>query len=119
MKEGTLRTYVKVDYREYGLRALEVNDVLCFVRGELETLMPRNICSTSLDFAENITGEDYIDFIGLTESALPMSDFEAMTDRVVLEFGQECISGLRVSVFVHHPVDGLMANYCYEDDVWK
>ncbi len=81
--------------------------------------MPKNICSTSLDFAENITDDDYIDFIGLTNRHLSLSDFETVTDHLVLELGQESIHGLEISIFVHQPDGELIASYSYEKDSWK
>lgn len=119
METGMYKTYIKVDYQGYWDKETEANEALSFIKGELEALMPKNICSTSLDFAENITGDDYIDFIGLTNRPLPLSDFETVTDHLVLELGQESIHGLEISIFVNQPDGDLVANYCYEKDAWK
>lgn len=109
-------TYVKVDYARSWIERETMDAALEYLKGELTTMMPKNVCSASNDFIED-WGESYIDFIGFTGKRFTLEDFNAMTDRLVLDNCQDAVDGLEITVLIHN--DGLIAQYRYENDTWE
>lgn len=109
-------TYVKVDYARSWIERETMDAALEYLKGELTTMMPKNVCSASNDFIED-WGESYIDFIGFTGKRFTLEDFNAMTDRLVLDNCQDAVDGLEITVLIHN--DGLIAQYHYENDTWE
>ena len=109
-------TYVKVDYARSRIERETMDAALEYLKGELTTMMPKNVCSASNDFIED-WGESYIDFIGFTGKRFTLEDFNVMTDRLVLDNCQDAVDGLEITVLIHN--DGLIAQYHYENDTWE
>lgn len=114
--KGMYETYVKVDYARSWIERETMDAALEYLKGELTTMMPKNVCSASNDFIED-WGESYIDFIGFTGKRFTLEDFNVMTDRLVLDNCQDAVDGLEITVLIHN--DGLIAQYQYENDTWE
>lgn len=114
--KGMYETYVKVDYARSRIERETMDAALEYLKGELTTMMPKNVCSASNDFIED-WGESYIDFIGFTGKRFTLEDFNAMTNRLVLDNCQDAVDGLEITVLIHN--DGLIAQYHYENDTWE
>lgn len=114
--KGMYETYVKVDYARSRIERETMDAALEYLNGDLKSMMPENVCSSSNDFIED-WGESYIDFIGFTGRLLSIEDFNAMTDRLILDNSQDAIEGLEINVHIHN--DGLIAQYHYENDTWE
>lgn len=113
--KGMYETYVKVDYARSRIEREMMDAALEYLNGDLKSMMPENVCSSSNDFID--WGESYIDFIGFTGHLLSIEDFNAMTDRLILDNSQDAIEGLEINIHIHN--DGLIAQYHYENDTWE